>query len=53
VPAEPLDDLLSLRARADRPGSSGGGLLPGTLAETVDQVPVVAVEGGVLLRRWA
>src|SRR5436190_1840921 len=47
-PAEPPHDLAGVVARADRPGRSGGAsLLPGALAEVLDQVPVVAVEGGV------
>src|SRR6266704_517838 len=48
LPAEPLYDLVWVFAAADCPGLlRGDGLVVCPLAEILDQVPVVAVEGGV------
>jgi len=48
LPVEPPYDLLRVFAAADCPGPlPGGSLVVGALAELVDQVPVVAVEGGM------
>src|SRR6266567_8481070 len=47
-PAEPLYSLVGVFAAAGCPGPlHGGGLVVRPLAEVVDQVPVVAVEGGM------